>query len=209
MLILTFHRVPGGCRLAMVHTNVPDADAKGMVARAPGTGTTGGPGRPICKRSARGEVPTLAASPPPHPAFPAPNLSQPTVAAQSPEIRAGPKISLLCRLRSPLSQGFFTFYAPGGHRLAVESSCLRGGRTKNLGSTAVTARPPDIFHTPGRSRARRYALARAAAATASMIFAYPVHRQRFPSRAALISSTVGWGFRSRRALAVRTKPGVQ
>ena len=45
--------------------------------------------------------------------------------------------------------------------------------------------------------------------TASTIFTYPVHRQKWPARAFLISCSEGLSFSSRRALLARIIPGVQ
>src|SRR5262245_22241557 len=49
----------------------------------------------------------------------------------------------------------------------------------------------------------------AASSTACKIFVYPVQRQRFPDSAWRISSRVGCGFSSNKALAVRRIPGMQ
>ena len=48
-----------------------------------------------------------------------------------------------------------------------------------------------------------------ARSTTSNIFVYPVHRQRFPSIALRISSSLGSGFESKRAFNVSIMPGVQ
>ena len=49
----------------------------------------------------------------------------------------------------------------------------------------------------------------AADSTASTIFLYPVQRQTFPRSACLISGRVGLEFRSSKAFALRSMPGVQ
>ncbi len=54
-----------------------------------------------------------------------------------------------------------------------------------------------------------HAPALAAASTARTMLWYPVQRQRFPSSALLISSSVGLGFSFRSDTVAMTKPGVQ
>ena len=51
--------------------------------------------------------------------------------------------------------------------------------------------------------------ARAAALMESMIFVYPVHRQKLPAKASLIAASLGSGNLSRRTLAEIIMPGVQ
>ena len=80
-----------------------------------------------------------------------------------------------------------------------------------LTDEAVAARRPVGGGSAGMIGGGRHDVLRAPAAicTALTIPWYPVHRQRLPDRPSRIAASSGSGLRSRRAVIVTTKPGVQ